>query len=427
MAPNFPRLLVATEAPPNSAGGGLSIIRQMLREWPANRLFWWSCLPEHDRHFGCKVAAHRVALIPKKLYPHRRWCGQKSWLLEKVWTPWSTRHFRNTLEIFKPDVIWVIPHGWAIPPLARVLPQANVGFHVSIHDYVDIQGNMVRFGGDRSRRLAAMADRLYATATTRDAICQPMVEDLRARTGCDGTVVRAGLEQEDFDYLSNKPETRVDSIHVAYAGTIVVEKEFALFARALARIRPQLPAPVCLDFFSAHSYRSREWFDSAWMQEHGNLPAPALSEALKKCAWGFAPMGLANDDPRYNRFSLPTKFVSYLAAGLPIITLGHPESSMAKMVMAYPVGLCVTSGDLENLSAQLFTVLSDPNSKLKYRAGIQRCAAIEFDTRRMRAVLYENFQKCAAQQRTGRPRVVPRFQIFSPIESHGQNLREPPA
>ena len=313
----------------------------------------------------------------------------------------------------------------AIPSLARVLPQANIGFHVSIHDYVDVQENMMRFGGDRSRRLATMADRLYATATTRDAICQPMVEDLRARTGCDGTVVRAGLEQEDFDYLSNKPETRVDSIHIAYAGTIVVEKEFALFARALARIRPQLPAPVCLDFFSAHSYRSREWFNSAWMQEHGNLPAPALSEVLKKCAWGFAPMGLTNDDPRYNRFSLPTKFVSYLAAGLPIITLGHPESSIAKMGIAYPVGLCVTSGDLENLSAQLFTVLSDPNSKLKYRGGIQRCAAIEFDTRRMRAVLYREFSKVRRPAVHRMTSIGPRFQISSPIESHGQNLREP--
>jgi len=93
MTTDFPRLLVATEAWPNGPGGGLAVIRQMLRDWPAERLFWWSCFPDRDPHFGRRVAAHRVALIPPRLYPNRRWCRQKSWLLEKFWVPWAARHF----------------------------------------------------------------------------------------------------------------------------------------------------------------------------------------------------------------------------------------------------------------------------------------------------------------------------------------------
>ena len=107
-------------------------------------------------------------------------------------------------------------------------------------------------------------------------------------------------------------------------------------------------------------------------------------------------MRLTDDDPRYNRFSLPTKFVSYLAAGLPIIVLGHPESTVAQMASRYQVGLCVTGGNPENLQARLLAALSEPNPKARYQAEIQRCALAEFDARRMRAVLYENFQKCAS-------------------------------
>jgi hypothetical protein len=137
------------------------------------------------------------------------------------------------------------------------------------------------------------------------------------------------------------------------------------------------------------------------MQEHGNLPAPTLLAALKKCAWGFAPMGLTDDNPRYNRFSLPTKFVSYLAAGLPIITLGHPESSVVKMAKAYHVGLRVTSSDPEVLGRELLDALSDPNSWSKYGTEILRCAQTEFDARRMRKTLYDCFRQCADKNKRG--------------------------
>jgi len=398
VAERIPRLLIATEFPPNASGGGPAVVRQMLREWPVENLFWWSCFPDRDTKFGQKVAAHRVARIPAKLYPHRHWCGQKSWLLEKIWTPWATRHFRKTLDTLRPDVVWVIPHGWSIPPVADVLPQTNIGFHVTIQDYMDNKGYILRYGIKHSKRLSVLADRLYANATTCDATSRPMIDDLQARTNREATqMLHTGLEEDDFERLATGLQNSLGEIRIAYAGTIVVERDFAFFVQALKRIRKQLPAPVRLDFFGDHSYCSRGWFDSAWMQEHGNFPPAELSRALRSCTWGFAPMGLTDDDPRYNRFSFPTKFISYLAAGLPIIALGHPESSVVKMATSYSMGLCVTIGDVASLSAQLFTALSDSNPGLKYCAGIQHCAAIEFDARRMRAILWECFQKCAAR------------------------------
>ncbi len=393
MSAVFPRLLVATEFAPNMPGGGGSgaVMRQMLKDWPAENLFWWSCLPDRDRHFGREVAVHRVALIPRKLYPHRRWRAQKSWVLDQFWVPWAAHHFRRTLKLFRPEVVWVLPHGWSIPPLTRVLPPAGVGFHVSIHDYADAHATT-----NRSLRWTAMQERLYASACTRDAICQPMADDLRAQTGCEGTVARAGLEPEDLDFLSRKTETRAEIIRIAYAGTILVEQEFALFALALAQIRRQLPLPVTIEFFGDHSYHAREWFDPSWMNERGHLPARELSAELKKCAWGFSLMRLTDDKPRYNRFSLPTKFVSYLAAGLPVITLGHPESSLTKLARAYHVGPCITSSEPDVLSRELLAALSQKNPWSKYGPEILRCARNEFDMPQMRAVLHECFEKCAA-------------------------------
>ena len=67
------------------------MVRQLLRGWPAENLFWWSCRPDHDQTFGQKVAGHPVARIPEKLYPHRRWGAQKSWVLENIWARWAVR------------------------------------------------------------------------------------------------------------------------------------------------------------------------------------------------------------------------------------------------------------------------------------------------------------------------------------------------
>ncbi|MGH7979761.1 MAG: hypothetical protein ACREE6_10335 [Limisphaerales bacterium] len=398
MTSDFPRLLVATESPPNSPGGGAAVIRQMLKTWPTEKLFWWSCCPETGRIFGQAVAEHRVAKIPSGLYPNRRWRAQKAWFLERFWLPGAARHFERTLVDLKPDVVWVIPYCLAVPPLARALPGGKTAFHVSIHDYMDIRGVVEKFGLRRSRRMAAMADKLYASAGTRDAICQAMVDDLRMRTGVNGSVNRAGLEQEDFDHLGQMPKRREGPIRIAYAGTIIAEETVALFAAALSQIREKLPHPVTLEFFGDHSYRSRPWFDASWMIEHGHLPGRELSRALKECDWGLSPMKLTDDDPRYNRFSLPTKFVSYLAAALPVIAIGHPESTVMKMSAKYAVGVRITDGHLEKLREQMLEALSEPEPKATYRAEMLRCALLEFDARRMRATLFENFRAASPPQ-----------------------------
>jgi glycosyltransferase involved in cell wall biosynthesis len=400
MTEPFPRLLLATEFPPNASGGGPAVVRQMLKDWPEEQLFWWSCLPDPDPRFGRKVAGHRVASIPPKLYPHRRAVGFKSWLLENLWTPWAARHLRRTLDAFKPEAIWIIPHRWAVPPLSRVLSRSGIRFHITMQDYMDTRSGELSVGVERSRRLAAMADELYSRAATRDATSHPMIADLQARTGCPAAqMIHAGLEAEDFAWLAGKQPVEVEEVHIAYAGTILVEKEFEHFVKVLGSARSRAGRPVWLHLFGSHSYRSRGWFDPTWVQEHGNLPEPELANALRNCTWGLAPMSLLDDDPRYNRFSFPTKFISYLAAGLPVLTLAHAESSVARTAAAYDVGLCVTSTDPQILEKQLLEMFSLKAPWTRFGPEIVRCARSEFDADRMRKKLYESWFDCARQRR----------------------------
>jgi hypothetical protein len=395
------KLLIATEFPPNAPGGGPAIVRQVLRERPADDLFWWSCLPDRDQRFDRKVARHFCATIPRKLMPHRRLTRAKSALLDWFWTPFASAHLKKTIRQVHPDVIWAIPHNWSIAPLASGLPTSGVGFHVTVQDYVDVHRQEEKFGHTRCHQMAEDADRLYTSAITRDATSHPMIEDLRNRTGANAAqMLHAGLEPEDFDFLAQK-SSRVTSsstaIKIAYGGTILVEDVFELFLSAIKKVRNSLPRRVELHLFGAHSYAQRNWFDREWMVENGNLPESELLKNLRECDWGFAPMALDDDDPRYNRFSFPTKFISYLAAGLPIITVGHSESSLVRMARQYEVGLRTTAATIDELASQLVKTLSLREPFEYYKAGIVRCATNEFDAQRMRRNLFECFEKCANQ------------------------------
>jgi hypothetical protein len=262
--------------------------------------------------------------------------------------------------------------------------------------------------------MARMQVEIYSRADSRDATSLPMLDELRRTTGAHGIqMLHQGLEPADFGYLESRvlpldpqhsippalqPSTlapRLSSpIKIAYAGTILCESEFALFIELLEKIRSQPSTldlrpstrSVELHLFGSHSYAARPWFNAQWMVEHGNLPDRELVHALRTCDWGFIPMALEDHDPRYNRYSFPTKFITYLAAGLPIITMGHPESSVMTMATAYNVGVTIQSNDppLESIAADLFS----PVAKSAHEPEILRCARERFDAGLIRETLW---------------------------------------
>ena len=394
------KLLVVTEFPPNASGGGPAVVRQMLKDWPSEKLFWWSCMPETDRRFNQRVQGLRCAAIPGKFYPQQKFTALKSALLEHVWSPWAEKHLRRTLRELQPDAVWVIPHNWSIPPIRAAITEANQPCHVSLHDYVDVHGNPRRFGVGRCARLVRLADEIYAGAASADAISREMADDLEKRTGkVAAAIIRFGVEPAELAELATTTSDRPhNEIRIAYAGSILVEKEFALFVTALRKLKEVNRRPIRLRLFGANPFSSAPWFDASWMSVIGNLPEAELRAQLRQCHWGFSPMALADADPRYNRFSFPTKFIAYLAAGLPVITLGHPESSVMKMAARYDVGFSTSATDVETLAARLQSALAIAAPEERHGQEIIRCARSEFDAAAMRGKLYECIRYSAARR-----------------------------
>lgn len=387
------KLLVATDFPPDAPGGGPAVIRQMLRGF-GGQVYWWSCRP--SPHSSVPGFASRVTKLiyasPGKLFPQKRCRRLKGLAMQVLWAPYAARSLRDFLGKTAPDCVWAIPHDWSIFPLHKALLDSghrHWRLHTTIQDFPDIHHHSSEWGSKVVSALVRKQEALFASADSADATSLPMLDSLRQRTGKEGVqMLHAGLESEDFRFLETPPGTPPSQgpIRIAYAGTILVETEFVFFTKLLAQIR-HLGVDLCLDFWGAHSYAGRSWFRKDWMREHGHLSETELVQHLRRCSWGFIPMSFTDQDPRYNRFSFPTKFITYLAAGLPILSLGHPESSLMKMTSLYQVGLRTPESDFDGHTLlALKKALSE--SKSHYIPEILRCARNHFDAQKMRTRLW---------------------------------------
>ena len=389
----FPSLLVVAEFPPSAPDGGGALIRQMLKNYPPERIWWWSCFPDRGGASVQTVREHFCFQLPQRLYPNRRLTWLKSRLLSYAWAPLATRDLRETVNHLKPQQIWTNLHGWAIPPFHAARLVEKYRCHVSVWDYQDHATSRSRFGPTGAERIVDDVEFLYRSSATCDAISYPMQEDLAERTGRrDSIVVHSGLEPDQIESLFSSSDDPSTEIRIAYAGSIVARETFELCIQALSLARQRLSKPLRLEFFGATSHRMEAWFDPTWMHEHGNLEDELFQRTLRRCQWGLVAMDVEDLNPRYNRFSFPNKFGTYLGAGLPLLVVGHRESSAIREARRFDLGCAVDTASLPEISAQIFEALQEPNPRKRFRSTILECARTEFNADRMRRELWNCFR-----------------------------------
>ncbi len=395
------KLLLTAVFPPGAPGGDWVLIKHLLRHFNWNRLCWWSMFGKISDHttLGNRAVSFDA---PGRLMPMRRLRTLKGLIFEALIVPLAARHLRRFIQREKPDVLWLISFGWSIPVLYRVVPRLGIPWHISIHDMPDHAGMAGVLGAKRAARFVRMQEVLYQKAASRNVVCEGLGVEMERTTGVAADfALRCSVEPEAMAALAARPlpSALPAVIRIAYAGTIIAEEAFALFVAALQAIREQLPRPVEIHLFSAHSYKDRSWFDPSLIVDHGLLSHADLQKPYGECTWGLAIMQMHDNDPRYNRMSFPCKFTQTLAAGLPLICLGHPESSLMHMARQYRLGLVFDREDVPQLAEMLLRGLPDLSRFSEYRREILRCTESEFSAERFRDNLFRAFNSHVAPPR----------------------------
>jgi glycosyltransferase involved in cell wall biosynthesis len=373
------RILVVPEFGPGSAGGSWVILKQLLRGVDWSQVYWWSFFREVSSYqFGGR---HHCFNLSTRFAPHRRLAGLKSSVLENVMVPFAASDLLSFIQSVEPDFILFLAHQWAIPVVHRIMPRVKTHWHLALHDMPDTAARVTALGADRAGRFMRQTEELYRQASSHAVISPAMAEEMRARTGIEcSNIFRCAVEPEILPRLRQpalKPKD--DTIRIGYAGTIIAEATFALLVRALKATRERLGRKIEIHLYSWHSYAGREWFDPSLIIEHGSKTEAEIYEQYQQLTWGLAIMNLEETDSRYNRFSFPCKFTAALAAGLPLICLGHRKSALIELAKNYRLGLVLTDEDADQLSDRICERLADYARFDHYRSEIARCAETDFN------------------------------------------------
>jgi len=377
----FPKLLVIAGFPPGAPGGGSAVTQQVLAEWPRDALSWWCPYPQQHKLQNGRLSWPSA---PSQLFPKRRLRHIKTKIAEYLWAPLAAAHLRRTIAHKAPDFVWCIPHEWSIPVASAVLSRSKLPYAIYIQDYPTTDQLCKIIGPKTAFRWMQKVEALVSEARFVDTTSYPMGEDIARRTGCRSTqMLHEGLEFADFARLSQPlvPQHN-QSLTLAFAGTIVAQDAFAKFVHALDQVRKTFEKPILLQFFSSHNYADRPWFNPTWMSEHGYHNRGSLIEALRYCHAGLVVMETEEANRNYNRFSFPTKFITYIAAGIEPLVVGHSSSAVSTLARQGAIGIQLNDTCL--LEEALRSLMKDKLNSEQKRRQIITFARLHFDAAQKR-------------------------------------------
>lgn len=401
-ARHFPKILFVNDFSPDSLAVA-DLVRQLLLGYPREQIAWWYSRTSPVRGLtDVAVGELHCCPLPNKMVPNRRLTSLRASILERIWVPIAARHLKRTVSAVKPDLVWVLLFGWPILVARKACLGTRERLHLSLWDLPDTKPNVAILGKSRSDRFLKAVYWLIRQSASFDGISPAMLEEIATQTGRrDGILVHSGFEPEHLAGLNSLIATLTDNVlRLAYVGTIISEKAFLNILAAIEKLRAHLPKPLKLEFFGARGYRSAPWFNSEWMLEHGVFSDQGLVEALQRCDWGIVVTDPEAEDVRYSRYSFPNKIGTYLSAGMPILAVGHKESTLAEIMKSSRVGVFTTEYKGSALEKFLAETLRITHPRSHYHDNILQCAGTEFNANEIRCRLWNAWMQPRQQSRT---------------------------
>jgi glycosyltransferase involved in cell wall biosynthesis len=106
------------------------------------------------------------------------------------------------------------------------------------------------------------------------------------------------------------------------------------------------------------------------------MPRAAYLDLLMTCD-----VGMAVTVPGVTSFSMPTKTIDYLRAGLPVIAALEAGSDFAALLERYGVGRAVAFDQPERFQSEALILATDPDQRAAMRTAAPRCLDEIFDVR----------------------------------------------
>lgn len=357
---SMPRLLVTSYFGPGWPSGGAVIVDGLLRDYP--------CDAYARFHVALRLATDpdprrrgQALHVPGLLHP--RWRRLASRLLWDVGSRLQVRQAEAIVREFAPDVVWsVLDYLW-VPFTFRFMQRTRLPVHVSVHDDPVASAQLAGWPASMLRRLERAFGFCYREAASRDVISEGMRHHYATNHARDAVIVTHGIDDSECRAITVPSPRR--PLRIVHVGNLHYPEEAIRFAEAVqAHGTAELtlignpPASVRA---AAHRLGIRivSWVSQA-----------QLDVMLAEFDFAYLPYGFSPARRLFVETSFPTKLITYVKAGLPVLHHGPANSSVAAFLRRYRVGVLLDTMDRDALRAALPN--GDPAAYAALRAECAR-------------------------------------------------------
>ena len=337
-------LFISNYLPEGGAGGGV-ILRDLLLEYPEDKLFWAAMYgPFNYSPVWKKSVGRHYFPFPKLGRYSQYWKLLEVKYVHRVFVKAYIRRLKRIINIWKPDLIWGVIQKLTVPLFSSVCETfSNIPIHISIHDDPILENthhafpfreiefrNKLRIILNRTRSIDAVSNRLLKKYATERHL---------------SAVVTRGADWDKSKIYFAKNKSVKSGVRVVLGG------------------QGQCPSPWPQDLirgfeaFEEKKCRNSSFhaYDIGFRGNDKNVFAESLispskfDEAMKTYHLGYICDPLNDYGKAFALTSFSTKLVTYVTHGLPFIYHGPQNSTAADFLEKFPAGVIVESHDPEDI------------------------------------------------------------------------------
>lgn len=397
---SYPQLIAVTGYPPTSVGGG-NIWRNLLRDYPNDRLTIITSGPllDHLRQQG--AGAGLLAVEHVGMYPWRSRLRGARRLLRSL----------NVAQVLpvacaiarrasRHSVILTMPWGGEFGSelfVAAYLAHRRSGAKLVVYELDEWRAALASGAARITRLLERVCHgRILKAASAVWVISEPLAEEFRARYGVMTRVLPNCVELERFARARPATTRAAGEVRVLYTGSV-----FGAQADALRNVLAALPQRSNAVYtLVVHTPNTAEELVALGLSGRGLRVEPAVAvdempDLLASADILALPLSF---DPQYGamvKTSLPTKTADYLASGVPILIHAPPHASVTRLARAEGWAEIVDEPSVDHVRAALERLATDDALRRRLRENSLRIARLRHDLRARREEFITSIRQAA--------------------------------
>jgi len=318
-------LLLLTDFPPETAGGGAVILQSLLSPAELEKIVWVT--PSRPRAEGRNVVWLRrgsAARMPK--------LGRSLWLDNTVMAGDLADEVLKLARERGARAIWIVMHGAGVAIAARLFRRITIPTHLTVHDDPAFA---IALTSRRYLALVPAIERDFArallAAASVDVISQGMADRYFKRYGVASVIVHRGMDRV---VEPSPPYDRERfGLRVGILGNTYGYRQLLILGRAVAGASQKLGVPGSLLVVGAgHGERlRRDLAGQVAVDYTGHIDEPEAVRHLQRCFLLYVNYPFPTIHTVRRQTSFPTKLSTYVQAARPLLIHAPSDSSVTSL------------------------------------------------------------------------------------------------